>query len=85
MQSTGIVRRLDELGRVVLPRELRRVMDINSKDSLEIYVDKNMIILRKYEPDCVFCGNGDDVVVYKNKNICKRCITNIEGISDNNL
>ena len=57
MKSTGIVRKVDELGRVVLPIELRRTLDIAEKDALEIYVDESSIILKKYEPACIFCDN----------------------------
>lgn len=74
MKSTGIVRKVDELGRIVLPIELRRTLDIAEKDSLEIYVDDECIILRKYQPACIFCDNARDVVVYKGKNICRECI-----------
>jgi transcriptional pleiotropic regulator of transition state genes len=74
MKSTGIVRKVDELGRVVLPIELRRTLDINEKDALEIYVDGATIILKKYEPACIFCANAKDVIVYKGKNICKECM-----------
>ena len=74
MKSTGIVRKVDELGRVVIPIELRRTLDIEEKDALEIYVDSDRIILRKYEPACVFCGNADDVVNFKGKNVCKHCM-----------
>ncbi len=74
MKSTGIVRRVDELGRVVLPIELRRTLDIAEKDALEIYVDGNTIILKKYEPSCIFCGNARDVITYKGKNICPDCL-----------
>ena len=74
MKSTGIVRKVDELGRVVLPIELRRTLDIEEKDSLEIYVDDDTIILKKYQPACIFCDNARDVVVYKGKNVCKSCI-----------
>ena len=73
MKSTGIVRKVDELGRVVLPIELRRTLDIAERDSLEIYVDENTIILKKYEPACIFCGNAKDIVSYKGKNICPDC------------
>ena len=65
MKSTGIVRKVDELGRVVIPIELRRTLDIEEKDALEIYVDSDRIILRKYEPACVFCGNAADVTNFK--------------------
>ena len=74
MKSTGIVRRIDELGRVVLPIELRRTLDIDIKDSLEIYVDNNSIILKKYAPACVFCGEAEDIVNFKGKNVCQKCI-----------
>lgn len=74
MKSTGIVRKVDELGRVVIPIELRRTLDIAEKDALEIYVDSDRIILRKYEPACVFCGNADDIMNFKGKNVCKHCL-----------
>ncbi len=74
MKSTGIVRKVDELGRVVIPIELRRTLDIEEKDSLEIYVDGEKIILKKYEPACVFCGNANGVVHFKGKNVCKNCL-----------
>jgi AbrB family transcriptional regulator, transcriptional pleiotropic regulator of transition state genes len=73
MRATGIVRKVDELGRVVLPIELRRTFDIAEKDALEIYVDDNAIILKKYAPDCIFCGEAKDVTDYKGKNICMSC------------
>jgi transcriptional pleiotropic regulator of transition state genes len=74
LKSTGIVRKVDELGRVVIPIELRRTLNIEEKDSLEIYVDGEHIILKKYEPACIFCGNAKDVIVYKGKNICPTCM-----------
>lgn len=74
MKSTGIVRKVDELGRVVIPVELRRTLRIAEKDALEIYVDDERIILKKYEPACVFCGNAGETVTFKNKIICKDCI-----------
>jgi AbrB family transcriptional regulator, transcriptional pleiotropic regulator of transition state genes len=77
MKSTGVVRRVDELGRIVIPIELRRTMGIEEKDALEIYVDSEKIILKKYEPACIFCGNAEDVQNYKGKNICKSCLTEL--------
>ena len=74
MKCTGIVRKVDELGRIVLPIELRRTLDIEVKDSLEISVDGAQIILKKYEPACIFCGNAKDIVNYKGKNICHECL-----------
>lgn len=79
MKSTGIVRKVDELGRVVLPIELRRNLNIEEKDALEIYVDGNNVILKKYEPDCIFCGNANDVVNFKGKNICKACLKEMKN------
>ena len=73
MKSTGIVRKVDELGRIVLPIELRRTLGIDEKDALEIYVDGSSVILRKYEPSCVFCGDAGEVLSYKGKNICRSC------------
>lgn len=78
MKSTGIVRKVDELGRVVLPIELRRNLNIAEKDSMEIYVDDDTIILRKYQPACIFCDNASDIVTYKGKNVCKNCIEALE-------
>lgn len=79
MKSTGIVRKVDELGRIVLPIELRRTLNIAEKDSLEIYVEDDTIILRKFETRCVFCGNSKNVVEYKGKNICPDCIRDIKN------
>ncbi len=74
MKSTGIVRKVDELGRVVIPIELRRTLSIAEKDALEIFVDGHQIILKKYEPACIFCGQAKDNTNYKGKNICPTCI-----------
>lgn len=73
MKSTGIVRRVDELGRVVLPIELRRTLNITDKDSLEIYVEGEKIVLKKYEPACIFCGSATDIGVFHGKNVCRSC------------
>lgn len=77
MKSTGVVRRVDELGRIVIPIELRRTLDIAEKDALEIYVDGEQIILKKYEPACIFCGDARDVINYKGKNIRQNCLQQI--------
>ena len=81
MKSTGIVRKVDELGRVVLPIELRRSLDIEEKDALEIYVDGNTVMLKKYEPDCIFCGNAKDVINFKGKNICSNCLKDMKKVA----
>lgn len=80
MKSTGIVRKVDELGRIVLPIELRRTLDIAERDALEIYVDEDRIILKKYMPACLFCGNAKDIVDYKGKNICPDCLKAIKEL-----
>ncbi len=80
MKSTGIVRKVDELGRIVLPIELRRTMDIAEKDAIEIYVDGSSIVLRKYEPTCVFCGDAKNVTNYRGKNICQSCIKELKKL-----
>ena len=80
MKSTGIVRRVDELGRVVLPIELRRTLDINEKDALEIYVEGSTVILKKYEPACIFCQDARDVSNYKGKLICKSCLDDMKKV-----
>lgn len=74
LKSTGVVRKLDQLGRIVLPKELRTVLNLKEKDALEIYVDGEQIILKKYEPACVFCGDAREVVNYRGKNICKKVL-----------
>lgn len=78
MKATGIVRKVDELGRVVIPIELRNKFDIKVKDPIEIFVDSNSIILKKYEPNCVFCGNTKDLVNYNEKLVCTKCIEKLQ-------
>ena len=73
MKSTGIVRPVDSRGRVVLPIELRRILDIEKDTSLEVYVDEDRIILKKYQPACIFCGSADEITSYAGRNICKAC------------
>lgn len=78
MKSTGIVRKVDELGRIVLPIELRRTLDIAEKDSMEIYIEGDTIILKKYQPACIFCDNARDIITYRGKNVCSDCIRMLE-------
>ncbi len=73
MKSTGIVRRVDELGRVVIPIELRNTLEIAEKDPMEIFVDGSSVILKKFEPNCVFCGNSKKLIEYKDKLVCDKC------------
>lgn len=82
MKSTGIVRRVDELGRVVLPIELRRTLDIEERDQLEIMLEDDRIVLRKYQPTCIFCGAETDLLEYRNKRICGKCLKEINEQED---
>jgi len=74
MKSTGIVRKVDELGRIVLPIELRKVLHIEVRDALEIFVDEGKIILKKYEPADIFTGSMEDLIEYKGKKVSKQSV-----------
>lgn len=74
MKSTGIIRKVDDLGRIVLPIELRRMLDIAERDELEIYMENDHIILQKFEPACIFCGGARGLMYYREKNVCQDCI-----------
>ena len=80
MKATGIVRKVDELGRIVLPIELRRTQNIEIKDPLEIYVDGESIMLKKYQPACVFCGSSDNIKQIKGKNVCEKCVKELQSL-----
>ena len=80
MKSTGIIRRMDELGRVVIPIELRKNLGIAEKDPIEIYIDGTSVILKKYEPNCVFCNSTKDLTQYKDKLVCTKCISKLKDI-----
>ena len=80
LKSTGIIRRVDELGRVVIPIELRNKLNIVEKDPIEIYVDGSSIVLKKYEPNCVFCGSTKILSNYKDKLICEKCAKKISNL-----
>ena len=80
MKSTGVVRKIDELGRIVLPKALREVLDIQEKDPIEIFTEENRIILQKYRPSCEFCTNADNLVNYGDKRLCRECIEKIKNL-----
>lgn len=82
MKSTGIVRNIDELGRLVVPKELRKKMGIKENDPVEIYVDGDKIVIAKYHSLCHFCGASADVVDYRDKKICKNCIDELYSLSN---
>ena len=79
MKSTGIVRKIDELGRIVLPIELRRTLEIGERDALEIYVEGSSVVLKKFRPSCVFCDGSKDIEPYKGKNVCAKCLRELRG------
>lgn len=74
MKSTGIIRKVDDLGRIVLPIELRRTLDIAERDEIEIYMENDKIILQKFEPACIFCESAQGLVTYRGRNVCQECI-----------
>jgi len=76
---TGIVRCIDKVGRIVLPKEMREVLEIEELDAMEIFVDGSAIVLRKYQPSCIFCGSAEDIADYKGKNICAVCAGEISA------
>ncbi len=80
MKATGIARPVDPLGRVVIPVELRRSLNIKTDDALEVYVDGDYIMLKKYEPACIFCGDAKDVVNVKGKKVCKACLQEMKNL-----
>lgn len=81
MKALGIVRKVDELGRIVLPIEIRRRFDIKHGDSLEVYVEGEALIYKKYRPTCIFCGESDNIEEYKGKDICSECLINLKKLS----
>ena len=80
MKSTGIIRKVDELGRIVIPKEMRDMFNIVEKDLIEIFIDGDNIILRKYEETCIFCKSNKNLSLFKDKSVCKNCIEKINGV-----
>jgi len=80
MKATGIVRKLDQLGRIVIPMELRTTFDLKETDPIEIFVDGNDIILRKYQPGCIFCGDVNDLTQFDGKSVCRKCIKKLQNL-----
>lgn len=83
MKSTGIVRRVDELGRLVIPKEMRKKMNIDDNDPVEIFVDGEKIIITKYTPFCTFCQSDENVTEFKGRNVCRTCLEEMRSLSDN--
>lgn len=81
MKSTGIVRRVDELGRIVLPIEIRRNFNLDKGDAVEIFVDDETVVLRKYAPACIFCGSADNEIPFKGRTICEKCLAELQKVN----
>ena len=81
MKSTGVVRKVDELGRIVLPIEIRKVLDIKQGDAIEIFTDNDKIVLQKYQPSCIFCNNAENIVYFQNKRVCFDCLEKLKSQS----
>ena len=79
MKSLGIVRKIDELGRIVLPIETRKRLELSAGDGVEIFVEKDRVILKKYAPSCIFCGEVENVISYNDKKICRRCLEDLKN------
>lgn len=80
MNSIGIVRKVDELGRIVIPKETRDLLYINVGDSLEIFTDKASIFLKKYSPGCIFCGDVNNLTMFKETYVCESCRKELENL-----
>ena len=78
MKSTGFVKRIDELGRILIPKELRASLEIGPKDALEMFVDVDRIVLQKYQPACIFCNNADDIIYFEGRRICASCLSKLK-------
>lgn len=79
MKSTGIIRGLDNMGRVVIPKEIRKFLDMTEgKDEFEIYMQDDCIVLKKHKPNCVFCGGEDDCIEFENQMVCKSCVEKLQ-------
>ncbi len=78
MKSTGVVKKIDELGRVVLPKDIRKPMGIEAGDPLEFFIDGDRIVLKKYQPSCIFCGEAEGVVSFLEKRLCAACVRKIK-------
>lgn len=82
MKSIGVVRKIDQLGRLVIPKEIRKVLDMPVGTSIEFYTEGDTVVLKKYQPDCLFCSNGDDLIIYKGKHVCASCMKELGEMNE---
>lgn len=80
MKSTGMTRKVDELGRIVLPAEIRQTLNIKTKDALEIFTEEDRIILKKYVPGCSFCAGMDGIIEFRGVRICAACLEKLREL-----
>ncbi len=81
MKSTGVVRKIDELGRVVIPKSVREILDIPNESPLEIFIDEDRIVLQKYQPSCIFCDSVDNILFFNKKRVCEACLKKLKEMS----
>lgn len=81
MKDTGVVRKLDELGRITLPMELRKSLGLKEKDALQIFVDGERIVLERYAPSDIFTGSMDDLIEYHGKKVSKESIKELAKLA----
>lgn len=79
MKSTGFVKKIDELGRILIPKELRSSMELDTKDALEMFVDGDRIVLQKYQPACIFCNSADEIIFFEGRRICASCLSKLKS------
>jgi AbrB family transcriptional regulator, transcriptional pleiotropic regulator of transition state genes len=80
VRSVGTARRIDQLGRVVVPAELRKILGIHKGDLLDIHVEEGRLVLLKIEPECVICGRVDNLRQLHAKHVCKDCASELNPV-----
>ncbi|MCM1226062.1 MAG: AbrB/MazE/SpoVT family DNA-binding domain-containing protein [Clostridium sp.] len=78
MKNTGVCKTIDDLGRIVLPKEIRKNLGFDIRSSVELYVEDDRLIIKKAEESCIFCGSSDDLTEFKEKNVCQKCINTMK-------
>ena len=81
MKSTGILKSVDELGRIVLPKKMRENLDIDIRDQVELFVEGDRIILKKYMPTCIFCDSDEEIVIFNGKRVCGNCLKSLKFLA----
>lgn len=79
MKSTGFVKKIDELGRILIPKELRSSMELDTRDALEMFVDGDRLVLQKYQPACIFCNNADEIIFFEGRRVCASCLSKLKS------